>query len=399
MLKTWNLALIMLAFALTIFGTFLTRSGILSSIHAFSSGPVGMFFLGFLALIVLGSGGLLAWRADRLRGQPELDAMVSRESTFLFGNVVLVSALFTIFLGTVFPLLSEAVAGVKVSVGAPYFNGVGAPLFLLLVFLMAVGPLVAWRRASWDNLRRNFLWPAATALAVGTALAAWGVRDAYPLLALTLCALVVAGIVFDTARAVRARREIARESAWRALATIARRNQRRYGGYVVHVGIVLIVMGLAVSMSYSAETEATLNVGESLELGRYRLTFEGLQASDQPTHVRVEGLFRATRDGADVGVLKPALKYFPTQQSPIGRAVMRIGLAEDLYVILSGFSDVGRRQATLKLLVRPMVAWMWLGGAVLTLGTLVTVWPFRVRVRAPVPAAEAADGPVEAVRG
>jgi cytochrome c-type biogenesis protein CcmF len=398
MLKTWNLTLIILAFALTIFGTFLTRSGILSSIHAFSSGPVGLFFLGFLAVVVLGSGGLLAWRADRLRDQPQLDSTVSRESAFLFGNVVLVSALFTIFLGTVFPLLSEAVAGVKVSVGAPYFNGVTAPLFLLLVFLMAVGPLVAWRRASWDNLGRNFVWPAALALAVGTALAAWGIRDAYPLLALTLCALVVAGIVFDTTRAIRARRETAGENAWRALATVTRRNQRRYGGFVVHLGIVLIVMGLAVSMSYSTETEATLNVGESLELGRYRLTFEGLRASDQPTHVRVEGLFRAARDGDDLGILNPALKYFPTQQSPIGRAVMRISLTEDLYVILSGFSDIGRRQATLKLLIRPMVAWIWLGGGVIALGTLLTVWPFRVRVRAPVSAVEAAGGSVEAVR-
>ena len=152
-------------------------------------------------------------------------------------------------------------------------------------------------------------------------------------------------------------------------------------------------------MSYSAETEATLNAGESVELGRYRLTFEGLRASEQPTHLRVEGLFRAAREGTDLGILNPALKYFPTQQSPIGRAVMRVGLTEDLYVILSGFSDVGRRQATLKLLVRPMVAWIWLGGAVLALGTLVTVWPFRLRVRAAVSAAEVAGGPVETVRG
>jgi len=399
MLKTWNLALIMLAFALTIFGTFLTRSGIISSIHAFSSGPVGLFFLGFLALVVLGSGGLLVWRAGRLRDRIELDSMVSRESAFLFGNVVLVSALFAILFGTVFPLLSEAVAGVKVSVGAPYFNGVTAPLFLALVFLMGVGPLIAWRRASWDNLRRNFLWPAAVALAAGAALAAAGVRDGYPLLALTLCVLVVAGIVFDTARAVRARRGLAGEGAWRALATITRRNQRRYGGFVVHLGFVLIVMGLAVSMSYSIEREATLDRGESLDVGRYRLTFEGLTATQQPTHVRVEGLFRAARDGRDVGVLNPALKYFPAQQSPIGRAVMRISLTEDLYVILSGFSNVEQRQATLKTLVRPMVVWIWLGGGVLTLGTLLTVWPLTRRAGAVVPAAAVAGGRMEATGG
>jgi cytochrome c-type biogenesis protein CcmF len=299
----------------------------------------------------------------------------------------------------VFPLLSEAVAGVKVSVGAPYFNGVTAPLFLLLVFLMGIGPLVAWRRASWDNLRRNFLWPAAAALTVGTALAAEGFRDGYPLLALTLCALVVAGIAFDTARAVRVRREIAGEGAWRALSTITRRNQRRYGGYVVHLGIVLIVMGLAVSMSSSVETEATLEIGESVGLHDYRLTFEGLRASDQPTHTRVEAQFRAVRSGTDLGTLAPALKYFPTQQSPVGRAVMRVGMTEDLYVILSGFSNVGQGQATLKILVRPMVAWIWLGGALLALGTLITVWPFRVRMRAATPAPAVAGDSVEAVRG
>ncbi|HBH03615.1 MAG TPA: hypothetical protein DDZ42_17130 [Candidatus Rokubacteria bacterium] len=388
----------MLAFALTIFGTFLTRSGILSSIHAFSSGPVGWAFLGFLALVVLASGGLLAWRAGRLRDQPALDSLVSRESAFLFGNVVLVAALFTIFLGTVFPLLSEAIAGLKVSVGAPYFNGVMGPLFLVLVFLMGVGPLVAWRRASWDNLRRNFLWPAAVALGAGTGLAAWGLRDAYPLLALTLCVLVAAGIAFDTARAVRARRALAGEPPWRALATITRRNQRRYGGYVVHLGVVLMVVGLTVSMSYSVETEATLDPGESVELGRYRVTFEGLRASEQPTHLRVEGVFRATRAGADLGRLTPALKYYPTQQSPIGRAEMRVSLVEDVYVILSGFSDVGRRQATLKLLVRPMVAWIWLGGLVLALGTLVTVWPLRLAVASRAGAAEVTRSPLEPAR-
>src|SRR5256886_6954036 len=152
MLKVWNLSLIIIAFSLTIFGTFLTRSGILSSIHAFSSGPVGGVFLAFLSLVLLCSFGLLAYRSDQLKGQPELDSMVSRESAFLLNNIVLVSALFTIFLGTIFPLLSEAVAGVQVSVGAPYFNSVTVPLFLLLVFLMGVGPMIAWRRPSWDNL-------------------------------------------------------------------------------------------------------------------------------------------------------------------------------------------------------------------------------------------------------
>ncbi len=204
MLKVWNLSLIIIAFSLTIFGTFLTRSGILSSIHAFSSGPVGTVFLAFLSLVLLGSFGLLAYRADQLKGQPELDSVVSRESAFLLNNVVLVSALFTILLGTIFPLISEAVVGVQVSVGAPYFNSVTVPLFLLTVFLMGVGPMIAWRKASWDNLKRNFLWPSAAALFIALALFIWLIRDFLPLLGVTLSAFVVTTILFDTTLAVRA---------------------------------------------------------------------------------------------------------------------------------------------------------------------------------------------------
>jgi cytochrome c-type biogenesis protein CcmF len=377
MLKVWNLSLIIIAFSLTIFGTFLTRSGILSSIHAFASGPVGMIFLFFLSFVLLASFGLLAWRSDLLRGQPELDSLVSRESTFLLNNVVLVSALFTIFLGTIFPLISESVAGVQVSVGAPYFNSVTVPLFLLIVFLMGVGPLIAWRKASWDNLRRNFLWPAVASLLVGLFLFIWTVRDFLPLLGFTLLAFVVFTILFDTALAVRARHRIAGEGVFSALVTLSRRNQRRYGGLVVHLGIVLIFLGIAGSMSYSLEREATLRVGEGLSVGRYHVQFEGLRGSQQPTHFRVEGAFKVFNKGHAVGVLSPALKFFPTQKSPVGRAVYRSTFREDLYIILSGFSEVEQNQATLKVLVRPLLAWMWLGGFIVVLGTIVAVLPVR----------------------
>lgn len=377
MLKVWNLSLIILAFSLTIFGTFLTRSGIISSIHAFSSGPVGIFFLIFLAGILLGSFGLLAYRADFLKEQPELDSMVSRESAFLLNNIVLVSALFTIFLGTIFPLVSEAVAGVQVSVGAPYFNSVTVPLFLFMVFLMGVGPMIAWRRASWDNLRRNFLWPALGALAFGFALFFWKVREFLPLLGFTLLGFVVLTIFYDTVLALRARKRIAGEGVFRGLATLTRRNQRRYGGLIVHLGVVLIILGIAGSMSYSIEKEATLALKQELPIGNYRILFEGLSSSRQPTHFRVEGAFRVFHHGQDDGVLRPALKFFPTQQSPVGRAVHQSSLSEDIYLILSGFSEVDRNQATLKALVRPLVIWMWIGGFVIALGTVVCIWPMR----------------------
>jgi len=375
MLKVWNLSLIIVAFSLTIFGTFLTRSGIISSIHAFSSGPVGAFFLGFLAFILLGSFGLLAYRADLLKEQPELDSMISRESAFLLNNIVLVSALFTIFLGTIFPLISEAVAGVQVSVGAPYFNSVTVPLFLCLVFLMAVGPMIAWRRASWDNLKRNFLWPASAALLFGFGLFLWKVRDFLPLLGFTLLAFVVCTMTYDTALALRARKRIAGEGILRGLITLSRRNQRRYGGFIVHLGVVLIIMGIAGSMTYSKEKEATLAVKQDLTVGNYRIQFEGLKGAQQPTHFRVEGAFRVFHNGNDEGVINPALKFFPSQQSPIGRAVHQSSLSEDIYLILSGFSEVERNQATLKVLVRPLVIWMWIGGFVIVFGTLICIWP------------------------
>ena len=375
MLKTWNVLLIIIAFSLTIFGTFLTRSGILSSIHAFSAGPVGFYFLGFLAFVLISSLGLLAWRSDQLRGQPELDSVVSRESAFVLNNVVFVSALFAIFLGTVFPLLSQAVVGVQVSVGAPYFNSVMAPLFLLLVFLMGVGPLIAWRRASWDNLKRNFTWPTAASLAVAVGLFAGGIRSFFLLLGFTLCAFAVSTMVFDTFLSLRARRRQAGEGPLRGLGTLIQRNQRRYGGFVVHLGVVLIVLGIAGSMAYSIEREATLNVGETLTAGSYRVAFEGLRGSEQPTHYRMEGAFQVSQNGRALGRLSPTLKFFPTQDAPIGRAVFRSTLKEDLYLILSGFSDVGRNQATLKVLIRPLVMWIWLGGLVIALGTLMTILP------------------------
>jgi cytochrome c-type biogenesis protein CcmF len=375
MLKVWNLSLIIVAFALTIFGTFLTRSGVLSSVHAFSSGPVGGLFLGFLALVLLGSFSLVALRADRLRSQPEIDSMVSRESAFVLTNIVLASATFTVLLGTIFPLVAEAVTGVKLSVGAPYFSKVTVPLFLAMLLMMAVGPLIAWRKASLDNLRRNFLWPGGLSVVVAGGLAVAGVRDPWPLLAFALSAFVVFTIVLDTGRAVRARRSIAGENAPRALLTLLGRNQRRYGGFVVHLGVVLVVIGITGSMNFSQERTATLEQGERIALERFSLRFEGLRAMERPTHERVEAAFRVFNDDHDLGVLSPALKFFPTQQSPLGRAVLRMGWTDDLYVILSGFSQVQQGQATVKVMVRPLVSWIWMGGAVMIIGTLLALAP------------------------
>ena len=206
--------------------------------------------------------------------------------------------------------------------------------------------------------------------------AGW-VRDFLPLLCVTLCVFVAASIVFDTALAVRARRRLAGEGIFRALGTLARRNQRRYGGLVIHLGVVLIALGIGGSMSYSVERQATLGRGETLAVGNYSIRFEGLKAIEQPTHYRVEGAFQVSNQGHFIGLLSPALKFFPNQQSPVGRAVHRSTFSEDLYLILSGFSELEKNRATLKVLLRPLVVWIWLGGAVIALGTLVAIWPVK----------------------
>jgi cytochrome c-type biogenesis protein CcmF len=227
-----------------------------------------------------------------------------------------------------------------------------------------------------DNIRRNFLFPAIAALILGLGLFVWKVRDFLPLLGFTLLGFVVFTILYDIALALRARRRIAGEGVLRGLSTLIRRNQRRYGGFVVHLGIVLIILGIAGSMTYSIEREATLGLKETLDIGDYRVRFDGLNGTQQPTHFRVEGSFRVFRGNDDLGQLTPALKFFPTQQSPIGRAVHQSSLSEDIYLILSGFSELDQNRATLKVLVRPLVVWMWIGGFTIAFGTLLCILPF-----------------------
>src|SRR5262249_49466786 len=289
-LKLWNLTLIILTFSLTIFRTFLTRSGIIGSVHAFTQGSIGQFFLGFLALVLLSSFSLLAWRLDRLKAQGELDSVLSRESVFLLNNVFLVAAAFTVFFGTIFPLLSEAVRGIKLSVGAPFFNLVNIPIFLGLLLLMGVGPLIAWRRASADNLRRNFLTPIAAGFLAAAILRLIGVGNALVLLCMGLVVFVTGTMVLDFYRGVRARRRHAR--GWLGAAGGLLLNQnRRYGGFVVHLGILVVALGVAGSQAWSVHTETTLEKGQSVVLAGYRVRFDGLEATEESNHSKVTGAF------------------------------------------------------------------------------------------------------------
>ncbi|MBI2218735.1 MAG: heme lyase CcmF/NrfE family subunit [Candidatus Rokubacteria bacterium] len=375
MLKLWNVALVVLTFALTLFGTFLTRSGVIASVHAFTQGTIGAFFLGFLALVVLVAFTLLAARWDRLKAQGTVDSVISRESAFLLNNVLLVAAAFTVFFGTVFPLLSEAVRGVKVSVGAPFFNQVNVPLFLALVFLMGVGPLIAWRRASMENLTRNFLWPVLTGIAAAAIVWLLGVRSALAALALALTAFVTATVVLDLVRATRARRRMG-ESLLPALGGLVLRHNRRYGGFLVHLGVLVILVGVTGSHAWSVQTETTLQRGESAELAGYRFRFDGLAGSEESNHFKVSGTFTVTNGTATPIVLRPAKKFYPRDSAPIAYVDYRLGLKEDVYLVLGDFARDGSH-ATVKAQVNRLVSWIWIGGLVLTLGTLLAILPER----------------------
>ena len=376
MLKIWNLALVPLTFALTIFGTFLTRSGVISSVHAFASGAIGPFLLGYLTLILLGSLALLVWRWDRLGERAELDALLSRESVFLLNNVLLVAFCFTVFFGTIFPLLTEAVTGVKVSVGMPYFNWVTVPISLVLILLMGAGPLVPWRRGSWAHLGRLLRAPAALALLAS--LLAWlGGRLPLGLVALgyTLPFFVAAAVLVEFWRAGRGRSRATGEGFATAFGRLCRQNHRRYGGLVVHLGVVLVAIGVATSTVGKVEREATLNRGESLDIGTYRLRFTGLGATEESTHLRIGADIQVFQGDRLLTTLHPAQRIYPTSQSPFATVDIRYGPLKDLYVILGEFDREGARWVTLKAQIHPMIAWIWLGGAVVVAGGVLALWP------------------------
>jgi cytochrome c-type biogenesis protein CcmF len=376
MLRIWNLVLVTLTFSLVIFGTFLTRSGILGSVHAFADGPVGIMFLAFLSAVLLFSFGLVAYRVDRLKGYGELDSIISRESAFLLNNVVLVGICFTVFLGTIFPLLTEAVRGTKMSVGTPYFNRVAGPLGMALLLLMGVGPLIAWGRASLNNLKRNFLKPSLLAVAGTIIVYLLGVHEDAALAAFLFSFFVIATVGFEFAVSTATRARSMGENHLEAFFALLLKSRRRYGGLIVHLGVVIAIVGIAVSSIYKVEREATLKPGESLPIGHYSVRFDSLAAGERPTHILVWANLMGFKDGKPLRELTPGQRFYPNQQTPFASVDARYNWNEDLYVILSSFERDGS-SATIKVLINPMISWIWIGGGVIVLGVLVAVLPER----------------------
>lgn len=378
MLKVWNLVLIILTFVFSLFGTFLTRSGVLSSIHSFVQGPLGPMFLGFIGMVLIFSFLVLFSRLGDLRSRHELDSLISRESSFLFNNLFLVAATFAVFLGTIFPVLSEAVRGVKIAVGPPYFNQVIAPIGLGLLLLMGICPLISWRRASPENLARNFLAPAAWSLALVLLLVALGVRPWAAVAAFGLCAFVVATIALEVHRSARVRRQQGGITYLGAVAQLVARHHRRYGGYVIHLGVVMVVIAMIGMAAFMLQAEASLRPGETLTVGRYTLRFERVAQRLLPDGGELAGILSVSAGRRQLGTLAPRRILHGEEEAPHTQVAIRSTPVEDLYVMLASVTPEGI--ATFKVQVNPLMVWMWAGFGVLAIGTLVCMWPERRRL-------------------
>src|SRR5881275_308352 len=383
MLKKWNLALIIGSWLLSIFGTFITRSGVISSVHSFTQSNVGYFFLFFLIAAATASFTVYARRLPLLTAETQLESMVSREASFLFNNLLFIGIAFSVLWGTLFPILSELVQGSKVTVGPPFFNQVNIPLGLALLALTGIGPLIAWRRASIPNLQRQFAVPATAGLFTALILLVAGMRDFYALMAISLGGFVMGTVVQEFARGARARHRQYGEGYALALGRLLARNRRRYGGYVVHTGIVILFVAFA-GMAFKTETEASLRPGESASIKSpygwtYRLTHLGISQYDALNRQVTAATLEVTRDGKRLGVLTPEKRQHvdglgrPTFQ-PSSEVGIRSDLREDLYVVLAGLVN-GTEQAVFRFTINPLVWWVWYGGMIVALGGLIVMWP------------------------
>lgn len=400
LLKLWNLNLIVATFALTILGTFLTRSGVLSSVHAFSEGPIGTYFLGFIAVVLIASFAIVAGNSERLRPTGSLDAAVSRESVFLLNNLFLTAFTLTVLVGTLFPLVAEAIRGVKVSVGEPFFNRMTLPICAALLFLMGVGPALPWRVASAEVVKRQLLPPAIGAVVGLVASIAVGVRSPYGLAAFAFGAFALVANVREFLDGAAARRRAHGESPPVALARLVNANRRRYGGYIAHLGILMMALGIGASSMFRTEREATLVKGATMDVGKFTVRLDDVYSREEPQRTVLAAGVTVLRGGREVGRMEPRMNFYPTSDQPVPTPSVRSRPAGDLYINLQAFAQDGSN-ATLRVIQEPLVPWIWIGGMIICLGAVVSLGggrreaaPVRSRVRA-VPPAHPAPVPVE----
>jgi cytochrome c-type biogenesis protein CcmF len=373
MLKVWNVVLIIATYLLVIFGTFLTRSGVVSSVHAFAQSSIGIFFVSYIALAAALCTWLIFSRLEYLKSENQLDSVVSRESSFLFNNLVFLGACFAVLWGTIFPVISEAVQGEKISVGAPFFNKINIPVGLFLLFLTGVGPLLAWRKSSMKSLRKNFFWPLAAATVLAIPLFLLGVRSIYALMSLYLCIFVTITIVSEFYRGVRARHRAHGEAFHEALFRLIGKNKRRYGGYIVHFGIILIFLGFT-GNAFNQEKQGQVKAGESIVIGEYDLVCEKIEDGRTPLYDWLTATLSVSYKGRPIGTLVPEKRFYHASEQPTSEVALRSTPVEDLYVVFAGMSDDNER-AVIQIFLNPLVMWVWIGAIVLAAGTVVCILP------------------------
>lgn len=377
MLKVWNVVLIISAFGMTVFGTYLTRSGIISSVHAFARNEAFNFtFILFMVTSVMAALYLLITRLDLLTSDHRIESLISREAAFLFNNVVFVGAAFVILFGTMFPLISEVFRGVQVSVGPMWYNSILWPLWAVLLILTGVGPLIAWRKADGANLRRNFVYPVAVGVLVMVALVAMGTRNGYAVGFFGLCAFVLATIAQEFYRGTKVRRAAAGESITVAVKELVTRQNRRYGGYIVHLGVVLMVIGVTGSWMFQQDTDLTLRRGETGSFKSYSFQYLGFRQFAEPNRDVFAASFQVFKRGEPLTTADVVKEDYHAEDMRWTKAKILYGLDEDLYITLSAWSD-DTSTVTINVKINPLVSWIWVGGFILVAGTAVAMWPDR----------------------
>ncbi|EKN68645.1 heme lyase CcmF/NrfE family subunit [Schinkia azotoformans] len=374
MLKVWNLSLIILSYSLTLFGTFLVRSGVLTSVHAFGDSNLGTYFLIFMAFAVIFAMYVMMSRYQLLKKDSgQFESFLSKESSFLINNLILVGATFAVFWGTIFPLVSEAVKGTKVTVGIPFFNTVMSPILLGLMFVMAVCPLIAWQKSTVKNLQKNFVVPALLSIIVAVILFVFGIRGAYPLVSFGIVSFMLLTHLLEIYRGVRARRSVTKEAYPVALVRLMTKNRRRYGGYTVHFGIALMAIGIIGSQNFDVETMKTVAIGETIQLENFKVTYEELGQKREGMNDVVYAVLSVEKDGKKLGKVIPEKIFFGNNnQPPSTRVGLLSSWEEDLYTVLSTWE--ADKRATFVVRINPLVKWIWTGGIVVIIGTLFAIW-------------------------
>ena len=378
MMKIWNIVLVSATFFLCIFGTFLTRSGIVNSVHAFSQGPIGMYFVVFLSIGIALTVMLILSRLDFLKSEAQMESVLSRESSFLFNNLILLASCFAILWGTLFPVISEKFTGEKISVDAPFFNRINIPIAMFLLLLTGVGPLIAWRKSSFNSLRRSFLWPTVAGATVAAVLLALGVRSFYALVSFGLCTFVLVSVAMEFVKGANAIKSKDKSNFISSVIELTHRNTRRYGGYLVHVGVVIIFIGFT-GKAFDQRTTVEIQKGDTISLGKYQLQLMDVQQGQNDNYRWQKIIVDATKNGEHVATLEPEKRLYLAKKEPASEVAIRRRPNEDLYINFAGLSDDGQK-VVMEAYVFPLVSWIWMGYWVTLAGTIVCLIPSKSRL-------------------